>query len=430
MAFMEGPARDRRRGTAPTDSELLQFLVESTGDLNSSLELATVFRKVAERVRSVVDCHLFCVMLWNQRSRLLEHSFSLCEGEPISQVGGFPLGTGISGRAAKLRRPVRVNDVLEDPDYVRYRNPEVAIRSELAVPLVVKDRLIGVIDLESTEPGAFTGQHEQILVALASHVATALENARLYERVRAGERRLEEDLSTAREIQKGLLPTAGPRLDGLEIGSAYLPARTLGGDFYDFLTIGDTHLALAIGDVAGKGTPAALLGSLTVGILRGQIVERRSQPTEMLARMNDQLLGSGIENRFVAMAYGVLDRRSSRLSLANGGFTHPYLFRNGAARTIPLNGLPLGILPLSDYDEVELDLRRGDVIAFCSDGLQESINGEGEPFGTADLGDVLGTLAAASAQQIADGILRAGTAYAGEHEEHPDDRSVVVLKVR
>jgi sigma-B regulation protein RsbU (phosphoserine phosphatase) len=190
MAFMEGPARDRRRGTAPTDSELLQFLVESTGDLNSSLELATVFRKVAERVRSVVDCHLFCVMLWNQRSRLLEHSFSLCEGEPISQVGGFPLGTGISGRAAKLRRPVRVNDVLEDPDYVRYRNPEVAIRSELAVPLVVKDRLIGVIDLESTEPGAFTGQHEQILVALASHVATALENARLYERVRAGERRL------------------------------------------------------------------------------------------------------------------------------------------------------------------------------------------------------------------------------------------------
>jgi len=425
------PAERRtRRRAAAEDAPLLRFLVQSAADLNSTLELEAVFRKVAERVLALIDCQLFCVMLWNERTRLLEHSFSLCLGERITLQGGFRLGQGISGSAASSRRVIRVAEVASDPRYVRERHPEVKIRSELAVPLVLKGRLIGVIDLESTEPEAFTEQHEQVLTALASHVASAVDNARLYERVRRDERRLELDLATAREIQKGLLPGPASRTDGVDVGWAYLSARELGGDFYDFQPYGDRRLAVAIGDVAGKGTAAALFGSLAVGMMRGQMVERQCGPAEMLARMNEQLHPRCIDNRFVALSFGVYDAQQRTLALANGGFTRPYLLRGGVIEKIDVRGVPLGLFPGVRYDELQLRLEPGDVVAFCSDGLQEAVNGVGEQFGAGDLEDIVCSLASASAQQIADGILRAGTAYVGVDEQHPDDRSVVVLKVR
>jgi sigma-B regulation protein RsbU (phosphoserine phosphatase) len=407
---------------------MLRFLVRTAQDLNSSLDLDEVFTKVAEQVRTIIDCHLFCVMLWNDKTQLLEHSFSLCHGEHVPLEGGFPLGTGISGTCAALRRPIRVHDVRRDPNYVRQRHPEVEIRAEMAVPLVFKDRLIGVIDLESIEPGAFTIQHEQMLTALASHIATALDNARLFERVRRDERRLERELDTAREIQKGLLPVADSGIEQLDVGAAYQPVRAIGGDFYDFLNVGDDRLAVVVGDVAGKGTPAALYASLAVGMMRGRRIESASGPASMMERLNEELRQPAIDNRFVAMSLAVFDAGTRRLDVANGGFPEPILLRDGEVRRIPVRGVPLGLLPAVRYDENGLTLRGGDVVAFCSDGLQDAINGEGEQFGGDGLADVLRVLQGANAQQIADGILRASTAYAGVDESRPDDRSAVVLK--
>ncbi len=418
----------RRPDVPESEASLLRFLVRSAQDLNSTLELNEVFRKVAERVIPFVDCHLFCVMLWNDETRLLEHSFSMRHGEHVPLEGGFPLGYGISGTAASRRESMRVSDTQGHELYVRHRHPDVDIRSELAIPLVFKDRLIGVLDLESEEPGAFTEDHEQVLCALASHVAIALENARLYEKVVRDEQRLERDLSTAREIQKGLLPDKGVQLGGLEVGAAYQPARELGGDFYDFLPYGEGRLAVAIGDVSGKGTPAALYGSLAVGILRGHVVEHPCEPAEMLSLLNRQLYRSGLQSQYVALTFGVYDTDDHSLTLANGGFTEPILMRGDQLRKIEIRGMPLGLMPGARYEQTRIDFASGDVIAFCSDGLLESVNGVGEQFGTSDLGDVLQSLALANAQQIADGILRANTAFAGEDEAHPDDRSVMVLK--
>ena len=193
---------------------------------------------------------------------------------------------GIGGTCAARRRPIRVPDVELDPRYVRHRHPEVEIRSELAVPLVVNDRLIGVIDLESTVLDAFSEEHEQMLLALAAHAATALENARLHSEVLDHERRLEDDLAMARLIQRGLLPRRPPRIAGLEIGLAYAPAMVLGGDIYDFVHSGNGQLAVAVGDVAGKATPAALYGSLAVGILRGNSVGTRLEPVSLVRHLN------------------------------------------------------------------------------------------------------------------------------------------------
>jgi sigma-B regulation protein RsbU (phosphoserine phosphatase) len=278
---------------------------------------------------------------------------------------------------------------------------------------------------------AFSDQHEQVLSALASHVATAVPNARLYEQLRRNERRLELDLATARDIQNGLMPRCGPRVRGLDIGTAYQPATGIGGDFFDFLPYGDGRLAVAVADVAGKGTPAALYGSLAVGILRGQVVERVLEPAEMLQRLNDLLRRQSIENRFVAMAFGVFDAGDQDLQLANAGFTRPIRLRGGKTESIDVRGIPLGLFPAIRYESRRFKLRPGDVWVFCSDGLQEAVNGVGEQFGGDDLEDILRSLADANAQQIAEGVLRASTAYAGgDYEEHPDDRSVVVVKVR
>jgi sigma-B regulation protein RsbU (phosphoserine phosphatase) len=428
----EGGPDSRRAGAREPRAEtsVLRFLVQSAEDLNSSLELETVFRKVSERIRSVIDCHLFCVMLWNERTRLLEHSFSLCHGEHVPLEGGFPLGTGVSGTCAALRRPLRVPDVHECEYYVRHRHPEVEVRSELAVPLILKDRLIGAIDLESTEVDAFTEEHEQMLTALASHVAIAVENARLYERVASQERLLHQDLTTAKEIQRSLLSRARPSVPGLEIGAAYLPVTSLGGDFYDFLPLSRGRLAVAVGDVAGKGTPAALYGSLAVGMMRGHVVRDAARPARMLELLNAQLHLPSVDNRFVAMTFGIFDPAERTLSVANGGFTRPLLLRGGAIERLPVRGVPLGLLLGVGYDEEVVPLRAGDVVAFVSDGLQEAIDGQGQQFGDRFLVDVLEALVSVSAQKIAQGLIRASTAYAGPVEERPDDRSVVIVRVR
>ena len=420
------PPRPAARARAKVSS--MELLVASAADLSSSLELDEVMRKIAERIQGMIDCHLFCVMLWNEETELLEHTYSVRFGKHVPQKGGFPLGHGLSGSAAELRRAIRVPDVAKDPRYIRFRHAEVDIKSELAVPLVVRDRLVGALDLESTEYDAFTEEHEQIVTALASQIATALENARLYGRVVANERRLAEDLSTAREIQRGLLPAAPPALSGLEIGAAFAAARELSGDFYDFLPLGEGRLAVAVGDVAGKSTPAALYGSLAVGLLRGQALARRLEPAEVLDRLNKMLWRLHIKRRFVAMTLAVLDGGSRRLRVANAGVPQPYLLRDGEVTNIDVSGLPLGGMETSRHQQREIQLTLGDVVVFCSDGLDDCFNEDGETFGSACLPEDLRRAAGGSAAEIATALIDACGGFAGATGPVEDDRTVVVVK--
>jgi len=423
--------RDESATTRASHGDVLPFLIATAEDLNSTLELPEVFRRVARRVKALIDCHLFFVLLWNERDGLLEHSYSLRFDTHVElkDAGGFPLGYGIGGSSAKLRAPVRVPNVLEDPRYVRYRAQDLEIHSALAVPLIVKDRLVGVIDLESMEYGAFTAEHEQLLMALASHIAIAVENAKLYETVREDELRLEHDLSTAREIQKALLPERCQSVPGLDVGTAYVPALELGGDFYDVLPSADGHWAFAIGDVAGKATAAALFGSMALGIMRGNVIELADSPAEMLAYLNDQLCRPRIEDRFIAMAFCLYDSAERVLTCGNGGFPQPWLVRDGAAKPVDVRGLALGIQAGIDYETLDVSLRPGDVVVLCTDGFTECRDAQGEMFGTERLADALVALAGKPAQAIADELLSATDAYAAGDASRHDDRTALVLKV-
>lgn len=406
-----------------------KFLAESARDLNSTLEIEEVFGKIADRVHLLLDYSLFCIMLWNEETRLLEHSYSLRFGEHIEQPGGFALRRGISGHAAAERRPIRCADVREDPRYVRFRHSEVEIRSELAVPLVLKERLIGVLDLESTELDTFTEEHEQILSALASHMATALENARLYESVRASRSRLESEIATAREIQKGLLPQEPPRVGGLEIGAAFLPARELSGDFYDFLQNGDGRIAFSLGDVAGKATPAALFGSLAVGVMRGQVLQHFAEPSKVLERINQHLLPVGQERHFVAMLYAVYEPASRTLTVGNAGVPRPFLLREGKVERIHVVGVPLGALPDSGYAQVSTRLEKGDLLVFCSDGIEDSTDESGDYFGDERIEKFLYDSRGAPAARIAKRLLAEAGRFSQGSPDAADDRTVIAVRV-
>src|SRR5882724_11727916 len=413
----------------PEQANTLALLYEVSREVTSILDREELLRRVAERIKKIVKYDVFSVMLWNEQTQHLESIFSMRCGDAIPARMRVPLHKGLTGTAAGERRVLRINDVTDDSRYIRC-DSGVSVRSELVVPLLLRDRLIGVLDLESSEAHAFTLEHERMLSTLGSYVAVALENARLYEEARESERRLRAELDTAREIQRQLLPTGAREVPGLDLAAAYEPARELGGDFYDFLPYGQGRLGFMLGDVSGKGTAAALYGSLAIGTVREIVVDHACEPACMLALLNQRLLGARLDSRFIAMLFAVYDASSRKLTLANAGGPYPLLVRKGQVRAIRLEGVPLGLIPDTEYDETTVNLEPGDVVLFASDGILESANAAQEEFGPERLTALLaGISPRATACEIASQILAATDGHSGAGIAAHDDRTLVVLRV-
>jgi phosphoserine phosphatase RsbU/P len=422
-------ARPAGRREHPAPDQTLSLLSAISQEITSILDRDELFRRIADRVQKVVDYHLFNVMLWDEKSTQLESVFAVFYGEPIPARVRVPLYKGITGYAAGERKPFRVDDVRTDPRYVEFPNSE-RVRSELVIPLLLQGRLVGVLDLESTKVKAFSGQHERMLGILGSYIAIALENSRLYAASRENERRLLSELDTARDIQRQLLPQCVRELPGIDMAAVYAPARELAGDFYDFLPHSDGRLAIAVGDVSGKGTAAALYASMAIGILREHTANRALSPPEMLATMNGRLCASNISPGFVALLFAHYLPAERQLTLANAGIPRPILVRERAARELKIDGMPLGIFPETEYDILQLTLLPQDLLIFASDGILESMNAHDQEFGFDRLAELLRTVkSSASSKDICAAILSATDRFSGRPEEPHDDRTLVVLRV-
>ncbi len=408
-------------------TQTLAVLQETSRELTAILDRELLLQRVAERVRQLIAYDVFNVMRWDEVAHQLESTFTVRLLPGSSRKTTLKLGEGICGTVAALHQPVRVPNVHRDPRYADCGDP--AIRSELAVPLLFKERLLGVLNLESTALDAFSQGDEQLLATLASFVAIALENSILYARLRADERQLAEDLAAARELQKLLLPRTTPWVPGLQIAFAYTPARHLGGDLYDVLSYDDGRTLVTVGDVAGKGTAAALYGALAAGMLRGYVTEHRCSPVCLLTYLNEELKRRALERRFLALGVLLCDPGQRRVVVANAGLPYPLLFRRGEVREIALPSLPIGSLASVVYEEVCLDLEPGDVVVLASDGIREAGNSQGQPFGDDGLEAVLRHLASASAsaRELADGILTASDRHL-DGVLPADDRTVAVLR--
>lgn len=420
-------AHDRARRLA----ENLSFLQQAGHDLTSILDRKLLLERISDVLGRLLEYQIFSVMVWNEEAQHLEPLFSRRQQDDIPGVGVLKLGEGLCGSAAALRQPVRVGNVQSDSRY--FQCADERVRSEMVVPLVIEDRLLGVVDLASFEYDAFTEEHEQLLQTLASSIAVALENANLYERLRRDEQRLARDLTTAREVQHYLLPRRSPWVPGLQVGVANVPAQHLGGDIYDFYSYGEGRTAFAIGDVAGKGTGAALYGSLTVGLLRGGYAgDSQCDPPCVMAYLNDELRQLDVDRRFLAMGFAVYRSADRRLELSNAGLPYPWLIRDGRARELELGGLPLGATQHRERGSLVLELQPGDVVVFTTDGIDECSVPGGEPFGSERVRELLEHETSRTrtwiAQDLADALVHATDEYL-EGMQANDDRTVLVLKV-
>jgi sigma-B regulation protein RsbU (phosphoserine phosphatase) len=410
--------------------DTLETLAEIGREMSSILDLDVLLTRIASLTKRLIDYRTFGILLMNDATQQLEIKLAVRYGDEATSKQ-VKLGEGLVGWAALHKEPLLVPDVSKDPRYLKLVED---VRSELVIPMLIKDRCIGVFDLESPELNAFTKEHKELLTLLASQAAVAIENARLYEEVTKNEERIEKELRFAQRVQMALLPTELPaRLRDADVAGRFAPAHELGGDLHDFLAPEPNSLVVAVGDVSGKGAPAALYGAFAAELVRSRTMRRRYTPDRfsvagVLQAMNTILHERQLEAYYCTLCYAFFDFKRRGVTISNSGLPYPVRCSGDECGQIELPGVPLGSFPGITYDEITLPLKAGDVFVFCTDGIFEAMSEEGVEFGARRLCDVVNAHRALAARGIVDAIFEAVAAFRG-HARQNDDMTAVVVKI-
>ena len=401
----------------------LKVLTQLTKEFSSILDLDTLLQKIAGGVRTLIQYDGFSVLLVDEAEQVLKHRFSLRFDQRKTE--DIPLSRGVTGAAVRARHAIRVADTSSDE---RYIETSTGIRSEVAVPLIVNDRVIGVMDIESERVNFFTEEHSRTLGLLAPQVASSIENAHLYEEVASRQARMEQDLIAARRVQSLLLPQEPPEIHGLEIGMGMRPAREVTGDIYDIFEIEEKVALIAFGDSSGKGAAAALYGAMVSGLLRS-LAYRRLTPAKMMKVLNDRLCERRVDGQYVTLLLVRWDAVEQKLTFASAGGGLPIILRDGEATRLHLEGVPLGLLADREYDEVITETKRGDIIGLFSDGFEDQANLEGTPFGETELTRIFKKLRKQPPGAVFKKVLAEMDKFRSTVPIH-DDQSALILKVK
>ena len=402
----------------------MRTLARVSQEFSSILDLDDLLRKLAALIRSLIDYDAFSILLLDAPNQLLRHTFSIRYDQEVTPAA-IPLSRGITGAAARSRQPVLIEDTDADPRYIA-AHPN--IHSEVAVPLLLRDRLLGVLDLESVRLNNFTHEHVRTLTLLAPTIASAIENARLYEEIAQRERRLDEDLQAARKLQAILLPSDPPEVEGLEIAVGLKPAREISGDLFDFFDYDSGQVAIVFGDSSGKGAAAALYAALVGGLLRS-LARRKRGPADLLRQLNQSLAERKAQAQYATLLALLWDARTQRLTMANAGGTPPIICRGEELLKPDTSGVPVGLLDDRRYEETGMQLQTGDLIVLASDGIQDAFNAEGVEYGRERLGEAIRRHSQDPVNEIVNHLFAGVQAHTGEVAQF-DDQTIVILRVR
>jgi sigma-B regulation protein RsbU (phosphoserine phosphatase) len=372
---------------ATVDLRSLQLLQDAAHKIASMLDLEPLLETIVGEVAKTLGCNRSAVLLRDEVSDELELVAVRGWTIHVHPKGfRFKIGRdGLVGQAANRGETIYVPDVRDSPDYIV---SEETTRSEIDIPLRIRGRTIGVFNVQHSEVDAFPESQRKVLEALAGHIAIAVENARLFGHEKLTREKLEKENFEAQRIQAALLPKPRPLIRGFALEGLCVPVRAVGGDWFDYFPISENEWGVVLGDVSGKGTPAALLMAATRSILRQHSVATTS-PARTMERLNETLRSDFPEGSFVTLLYGVLDVAARRLTLSNAGHPWPAVSRAGGVCFLETeNGLPLGIGP-SSFPESTVRVAPGDTVLFYSDGLLEATNSSGEEFGAARLKAIL-----------------------------------------
>ena len=345
----------------------------------------------------------------------------------VGEVGEIRVSRNVLDEVVIRGNSVLTSDAQHDPRFASGTVVLQGVRSVLAVPLGVAEKVFGIIYADSPiAEGRFTEDHLKVLTTLASVAAIRVENARLIE-ARLERERFERELALASEIQQRFQPTAPPHVSGYELQGISFPCYEIGGDYYDFIEREDGRLVIALGDVSGKGTAAALLMSSLHAAIHAQSASHDSLVATISA-VNRYLADNIPTNRFVTLFYAELDPESGALSFLNAGHNPPLIVHSaGTVEQLASGGLPLGIKPDAEYREGRTQLQHGDVLVIYSDGVTEAVSPTGEEFGATRLYEVVSRNIEASAAGIRDRIESSLTKFA-QGTSAADDITLVIVK--
>ncbi len=351
----------------------LRVLAHLSQEFSSILEIDELLTKVAVTVRALINFDAFSIFLADYENKLLRCRFSQ-RYDTTGTIDNIPFGKGLTGAAAASRQIVRVGDVSQDPRYVV---SHADIRSEIAVPLVLRDRVIGVMNLESARYSFFTEEHARALSLLAPQIATSVENARLYEELAQREKRMEQDLTAAYKLQSVLLPRTASDVAGLDISIKSRPAREITGDLYDFFEHAHDYTLIAFGDVSGKGAAAAIYGALISGLLR-ILAPRRRTPSQLMKLLNEALLERKVDAQYATLSLLLWNAGERSFTISASGTLPPLIIRNNKIVNIQITGVPIGLLDDRTYDEIQFSAQPGDLIVLYSDGVEDQLSENGD----------------------------------------------------
>ena len=423
------PQKKAAAATAAADQGDLLALISKVGvTLLASATLDETLRQVARLVFDAVPAERCLIMLREEDTKELRvRAAEMRDQQGKVDVGEVRVSRTIVEEVVKQGRSVLTSDAQHDPRFMSSTVTFQGIRSVLAVPLGVGDSVFGMIYADSPlATSRFSEDHLKVLTTLGSVAAIRVENTRLLEEHMEQER-YERELQLAREIQQRFQPTAPPVVPGYELQGISFPSYQIGGDYYDFINCADGRLVVALGDVSGKGTSAALLMSSLHAAVHAQVTLCRPI-TQTISAVNRYLADNTPANRFVTLFYAELDPGTGSLSFINAGHNPPLIAHaGGTMEQLAAGGLPLGIVPDFDYSEGRTHLQPGDVLVSYSDGVTETQNPKGEEFGTTRLQEVITQNLDRSAAAIRDKIEAALSAFA-QGTPAVDDITLLIVK--
>src|SRR6266851_3072589 len=412
--------------SAAKQSDLLALISKVGITLLSSDTLPGTLEQIVSLVFEAVPADRCLIMMRDEGSQALKVAVARLR-DRVGDVGEIRVSRNVLEEVVMRGKSVLTSDAQHDPRFASGTVVLQGVRSVLAVPLGVENKVFGIIYADSPiAEGRFTEDHLKVLTTLASVAAIRVENARLVE-ARLEQERLEHELQLAMEIQQRFQPTAPPQLFGYELQGISFPCYEIGGDYYDFIKREDGRLVIALGDVSGKGTAAALLMSSLHAAIHAQTGSHDTL-VETISAVNRYLAENIPSNRFVTLFYAELDPESGAVSFLNAGHNPPLIVHAaGTVEQLASGGLPLGIKPDAEYREGRTQLQRGDVLCIYSDGVTEAVSPTGEEFGPTRLYEVVSRNIDAYAAGIRDRIESALTKFA-QGTSAADDITLVIVK--
>ncbi|MEA3560732.1 MAG: GAF domain-containing SpoIIE family protein phosphatase [Candidatus Omnitrophota bacterium] len=355
----------------------LSSLIEVSRVINSTLDLTELLDIVMKIAKKVMRAEASSLMLIDEQAKELVYEVALgSKGKEIKKKFRLKIGQGIAGWVAKYRKPLLVKDVTKDPRFFGKPDKTTGFktRSILCVPMNAKDKTIGILQaINPLDRTMFSEEDTDLFTAFASQAAVAITNARMHRDI-LEKQKVEQELAIAHKIQQSFLPAGYPKVEGISLYARSIPAREIGGDFYDFIRLDKDCLAVVMGDVSGKGVPAALYMVKTITEIRNQVSEFR-RPDRLLSAVNNILVNKAMRGMFVTVVYMVLNTKKKTVVFSNAGHLSPLFLNIPSGKTSLLEksrSLPLGIISNAEYTKTEIDIKGDNLLFIYTDGVTEA----------------------------------------------------------